>query len=274
MDLSQAINTVANLSATAAIASEKNKVTTEQIDLKHEPYKYLLRIGEQITERDKPLKPWSCTVDSLEDLIDLARYNAAGEGAKPDEVTIWHNENQVVVRRETSPRVPYAVFKFRKSEAYQKVLELDDSWYTQKEFIRLLRSDLPQVVREADALTAAVRQLDFRSQSTATGLVTLGKESMGREIASEVTGAGVLPETVALRVTMYDNAAPVDSWIQVNGDLDVDLQAYQLAIRPLAAELTAGQQAVANALHDWLEASANEGVKDKVIAVYRGTFNF
>ncbi len=153
-------------------------------------------------------------------------------------------------------------------------MDLHEESYSQKEFIRLLRSDLPNVVTAADSLVPLVRQLKWTQHSEHTGVVQLGNESMGREIAAQVSGASELPESVALVAPMYDNAEPIESLLHFNADLDVDLAALRLAIRPIQAELIAQRQRVAAAVHEWLHTLANEGSDSEAIAVYRGRFNF
>ncbi|MGD9644278.1 MAG: hypothetical protein AB7U73_01110 [Pirellulales bacterium] len=275
MDISAAIDRVAQLSANSTLATEKAKFALETKDLGNlDPYRYLVRIGDKIEEREKHLKPFNARVDSLEDLIDLARYGEKGETPTPGQVTIWHDEEKVVVRRADSPRIPFAYFEFRTSDAFDDVQLLHDQWFGQKEFIRLLRSDLPDVVTSADSLVPLVRQLKFSQHSEATGVVQLGRESMGREINNEVTAAGDLPESVQLVCPMYDNAEPIPTLLHVSADLDIDLAAGRLGLRPVKAQLIAERHKVAAAIHTWIHDRANEGGEGETIAVYRGQFHF
>ncbi|MBX9790161.1 MAG: hypothetical protein K2Y37_14690 [Pirellulales bacterium] len=276
MDLAAAVKQLIDLAAAKEQAAQRaaTQIETHDIDERH-PNHYLLRVGAEITERETPVPDFACQLDHIEDLIDLARHGERGEMPPAGTVTIWHNPAAIVVRRADFPRSAYAHLFLHQSRAAQIVDSLAKAGsFTQKQFIALVRSDLPNVIEGAASLVDAIRQLKFTSASEASGTVQLGKESMGRSIENEVTGAGVIPEFVTMRLPLYDNSAPVDSTITVTADVEIDLAEQRLSLRPVAAQLISEGQRVAADLHKWLSKEANAGDDEQTIAVYRGRVEF
>ena len=174
------------------------------------------------------------------------------------EASAWHMDNQVVAilddggdgRREN--RLDWSL---QPSGKFQAITEAAKTLRSHKEFVAFLVQNLRDELNAASpGLLGIIRNLKFRSVDAAEGNVQQGRESMGRQIESEVAGAGDLPETVTVSVRRW---AALDHVIEVECLLVLDTQERKLALRPLADEKVQAE----NSAQDWLHERITEVVQ-------------
>lgn len=77
--------------------------------------------------------------------------------------------------------------------------------YPQRDFVRLLRIDLAGCFSGQSNLLPLVRNLKWTGANEANLAVQHGKESIGRAITAQVSGADAIPEEVTLFVPIWEN---------------------------------------------------------------------
>lgn len=124
------------------------------------------------------------------------------------------------------------------------------SFLPQQSFVRLLRTTLAGCVPGPDILTM-VRKLKQSTQSTSEGEIQHGKESLGKNIMSKVSGEGAIPEQVTLVVPLFEN---FPQRFPVVCDLEIDPGSMTFQLTPLPQELTKASDAALEALRELLDA--------------------
>lgn len=198
------------------------------------------------------------TVNSVVDLIEAAkRWN--------DAPVIWLAADKVVLVTDDGDRRDSVTLPLVKSAAFETLLKLADKPVVdQQQLIRILRIDLQGTINRANLLTA-IRSIKFKTTDSGHANVQQGNESMGRLIEAEVTGAGDLPETVAVSCAIYSNHGEREKTYTVNCDLEVIASEKKFRFHPLPDEI----ERVTDAALTNIEAQIAEALKD--VPVFMGT---
>jgi hypothetical protein len=156
-------------------------------------------INGQIVEWDIPTPPREHHPATLDEIIALAkRFEDAGS-----EPVVWYNHEAVVlVIDDVGHRLETATLALEVSDTFAIVQQLrrDKPWYTQPDFVRLLRVDLAGTLDPA-VLLNRVRKLVI-GQKTTTEVNRRG-ESFGHEI-NALAGANTdPPDEVDLVLPVY-----------------------------------------------------------------------
>ncbi len=170
------------------------------------------------------------TVHSVADLIEAAkRWNA-----KP---TIWVSDKAIVLVTDDSDRRDSVTLPLTKSAGFLRLEALENSpVLDQLGMLRTLRIDLKGTAGRADLLTS-IRSLKWRQSASGHVDVQQGKESLGKVIENEVTGAGAIPEEVMVSVPVYSNPGESKKSYPVLCDLEVIAADQEFRFRPVADEL-------------------------------------
>lgn len=176
--------------------------------------RHVMAIGGDLKTVEKEIPSRNHTADTAEALQLL----------EIDESVVWHSNNTVVMVIDDS-------YKSYREDRVTWNLSPTDAWgllsrgihnESQKSLVRLLENDLREIIAyQAPGLLEAVRNIQFVKSSEATGHLQQGKESMGRAVKAEVTGATDIPKQVELRVRRWaeiDHTATL--LMQVYVDLD------------------------------------------------------
>jgi hypothetical protein len=177
--------------------------------------------GMQVTQ-DVPPTPRDHKAGSLDEIIALA--NRFGEGATDlgeGQPVVWYDEEKVVlVIDDSGHRVERATLTLDTSDVFACLCRLSKAreWMDQKPFVRLLKLDLAGKV-EPPYLIDRARKLKFEATSSSTGVVQRDRESLGRNITSEVTSDGDIPEEVLVNAPVFKTAGERDPyrWTAGNG---------------------------------------------------------
>ncbi len=106
----------------------------------------------------------------------------------------------------------------------------------QLEMLRTLRIDLQGTSDRADLITL-IRTLKWKQSASGHVDIQQGKESLGKTIENEISGAGDIPESVSVAVAVYSNPGESSKRYPVACDLEVDAGNQLFRFRPVADEL-------------------------------------
>lgn len=184
-------------------------------------------------------------VETVTDLVAAAeRWGKEG--------VIFINSDAVTLVTDDSDRRDTVILPLRKSHAFQTLERLDKTpSLDQVQFIRLLRIDLQGAANRADLLTA-VRKIKFRQSSAGESNVQHGSESLGRTIENEVSGAGNIPEQLAVTCSVFANPGLDEIEHSVMCDLEIVATESKFRFRPLPDELADVQSAALAEIHGQL----------------------
>lgn len=143
------------------------------------------------------------------------------------------------------------------------------AWLSQKETIELLRDQLCGLYSPADAVQN-LRSLSFTNNSSATGQVQAGRESLGRSIQSELSGWKDEWETLTVTVPVYDNVAHADGLpivATVTCTVSVDFSGQKFRIKPRAGEMDRVYREAGMVVIN----QVREATKDLAVAVFHGS---
>jgi hypothetical protein len=197
---------------------------------------------------------------------DLESFAAiVGDYGKKDEATVWHKDNTVVAvldAGDASYRDDSVRWLLTASEKFKALTQDAPRPRAHAEFVRFLVQTLrDELDASAPGLLGTIRNLKFRSADEQTGDIKQGRESMGRSIEAEITGAAELPETVLVKVRRW---ASLDYVATVECLLVLDVQERKLSLRPLADQLEQAE----NGAQGWLHGQLSGAVE---CPVYFGT---
>lgn len=232
--LQEAINAVASLARLQSEAQARLKDAKFMDDPHDDSHYYLLHDGV-LTEKEVPPPKREHVVNELDSLIRLA-VRAKEESKSP---VLWHCETGVILVWDDDDRREQAAWPLTRSQLWQSIGEVNGRALKQPLMIRLLRFALADAI-SAPELLDAIRTVKFTRKSDASGEINHGRESMGRSVDLEVTGAATLPENVLLHnVSIYDELSyPLD--LRFGLEVNVSEETFELCA--LAGVLTAARR--------------------------------
>ena len=158
----------------------------------------------------------ACDVDALADHC-LAESSA-----------VWHRDNEVVAVLDADVsgfRDDRVTWELLASEKWIALTVNAKTARSHADFVRfLVRYLRDELEASAPGLLGLVRNLKFRSLDEGTGAVQHGKESMGRSIEREISGAEALPETVTIKLRRW---AKLEIFVEVECLLILDTERPQ-----------------------------------------------
>lgn len=213
-----------------------------------DPVQVLISHGGAYEKHQLPPAHRKHTVRTLDDMILITERASAVWGGKP---VLWHDRASVVLVVDDGERRDLVTMPLQIAETYATVEKLATRKFTQKEFVQLLRVSLRGCVVDK-TLLPAVRELKFKKNASGTSGIQHGRESMGREIESEIVGADAIPEEVVLQTRVYNNP-DVQYMAKVACALDIDLESETFTLRPMPDQLEEAVQGAQNEVRTRLE---------------------
>lgn len=181
-----------------------------------------------------------------------------GDFGEKDNSTVWHLDNAVIGvldARDESYRDDRVTWTLTASEKFLALTRQAPTPRTHPDFVRFLVQTLrDELDAAAPGLLGTLRNLKFRTEDEQAGEVKQGRESMGRQIEAEVTGATDLPETVLIKVRRW---ASLEYVATVECLLVLDVKERKLSLRPLADQLEQAE----NGAQDWLHQQLQSAVE-------------
>jgi hypothetical protein len=185
---------------------------------------------------EAPPPPRAHKVGSVADLCALADRFAAG-GATP---AVWYNEDVVVLvidDGELDHRAERATLELDFSRRFLALrgLEASNEWKNQKDMIRLLRIDLAGCLAPS-ALLTPLRKVRYETGSAGTADRQHGRESVGREVTSQVHASDSLPEEVFLECPVWSTPGLTKTFA-VRCTFEIEPEAGLFRLKPMADDL-------------------------------------
>lgn len=242
MDLSAAIKLIQETAVTA-----RGAWLVPGVDLRN---RFLICHNGMLVEQAADPPARCHKVRNLETLSTLVDGRASA--------SIWHADNTVVALLDDSDaghRDDQVTWNLSASEKFKALVEQARQPRVHADFVRWLVQNLrDEFDAAAPGLLGTIRNLKFRSADEQTGNIQQGRESMGRQIEAEITGASELPETVIVKVRRW---ASLDYVAAVECLLVLDTTERKLSLRPLADQLERAE----NDAQDWLHAQLTAEVQ-------------
>lgn len=158
--------------------------------------------------RDKE-SPWRN--HSLESVGDIQKLVEAMQLRVEDaDPVVWIGQGRVtIILDDKGIRRHRVRCEQHYTEEFSLLSKLREKEFSQRDLLRLLRVDLASAATESsEVLRKAAKVINSRVLSTTHGTVVKNRESMGREIDSEVISAdGDIPDTVQFRCEVFDDPA-------------------------------------------------------------------
>jgi hypothetical protein len=140
--------------------------------------------------------------ETLQTPSELRNFIAANPGGNS---AVFVGPEQVVFVYDMQDRRNVAVCPLKTSPQYQLLLSPPQQM-SQSDFIRLLRIPLHGCLT-SENLIPLLRELKFESGDIANTTIQHGRESMGRQINSAVTGVDKIPDEIGLLIPVFENHA-------------------------------------------------------------------
>lgn len=214
-------------------------------------------------ERRLPPPKRSHLVSTIE---DLARLALAAHESDLDPA-VWHCAERVQLVFSQSDPWDLATVPLVKTPQWQTLeRHAGRAPLRQREMLSLLRVDLAGCLA-TPRLIAAVSHVNFRAVAGGESIIQQGRESLGRQIESEVQGVKEqIPERETLRVPLYENVGEREMKWDVECDLEVNASEQVFVLRPLPGQL---EEAIA--LHQGDIRQRLEAALGDVVPVYAGS---
>lgn len=181
---------------------------------------------------------------------------------------IWHRGDQViaVVDATSEHRDDRVTLNLMQSSKWTALLFEAHKKREHASFIRFLVLSLrDELDTSAPGLLGLLRSLNFKTVDAGDGNIQHGKESMGRSVQMEITGANDLPETVTIKLRRW---AKLDIFVEVECLIVLDTETRTLALQPLADATEIAEDDAQRQLHELLvaatEGSVNYGYPGQV----------
>lgn len=216
-----------------------------------------------------PTSPRNTTLQSIDQVP--AYVNHAMDKWNADPAVYYTNTGAIAVLEESTIRPSRngrASVKLSESKQLKTLRKFsenrDGAWIPHKAFVLLLRIDFEDCIspEQLDYLVRALGSLEFTDGSRTSSTVARNRESLGREVLSEVKTLNDLdiPEQVVLQVRLFTDPA-LQSRRQIVCKLETDPVKGQLALLPLANELENAMDKEMSDLGDMLRSSINSRPK-------------
>ncbi len=215
-------------------------------------------VNGKIESRAIEPSPRNHSVDQIEDIIRLANRFDGEEGCSP---VVWYDEDAVVlVIDDAENRLDQARFDLKTSNVFDKIRELreDKTYYSQKDFVRLLRIELAGTLQPG-ILLDRVRKIRWETTDARTGEVTRNRESLGREINAKVDSTADIPEEVVLEAPVYSSRGE-RALYGFHCSVEVEPLNQTFRLMPLPDEIERVQQLAVQSIGERLAESLNEGI--------------
>lgn len=170
----------------------------------------------------------------------------------------WHRGDKVTLVLDNSAeslRDDIATWELTPTEAWVAATRMMIG-VGQKALVRVLSTSLRKEIEEgAPHFLEAVRLVKFDSSQHSEGEVRHAKESMGKSIKAEATGAGAIPEWVTLKVRRW---AELDHVAELDLRVDVDVHEEEFTVKPTTDDLKVSELAAQKFLGDHLRSHLAE----------------
>ncbi len=193
-------------------------------------YFYYLRTADGTLERHEA-KPSPRAHKTL-DIASLVRFGAALDTGESSPVLWYSRVGLVLIVDDATRRDRVSMsLEFSPQMLLLQSLERETKWYTQAQFLSLLRVKLGACLINHPALIPSLRKIKFRTSSEGGSEIVQAKASVGKSLSAELSGAEPIPEEVTLSVSIFNGRA---EYSEIVCSLDVDPEKVTFSLTPLA----------------------------------------
>lgn len=199
------------------------------------------------------------------DLVSLIALAIRPTNPSP---VIWYCATDVRLILDDDDRREIVVFQLTPSAEFAKLCELEEtsSPLTQMGLIRLLRLELNVPSEQL----APFRRLDWSQRTGGGAKIEHTKQSLGRQIEAEISGADALPDSIGILIPVYREAGERVRY-EVRCAIEINPTDQTFLLRPFPGQLDTAielhQQDIASRLKE--NVKSETGLKQSV-AVYHG----
>lgn len=189
------------------------------------------------------------TLDSFRAAVKTFRYASADPLAEDRPPLLWVSMSQVVaVFDDEAFRQSRTTWKIQPSHVFGEVS--DSGEFNHTEFVRFLRHTLADVLFDPDNLVDIVRAVKFTTGSETASEITPGKNTLGKSVMREVTGAVQIPEDVVLTFEPFPSADifEVKKTVSVDCSLFTDAADQTFELSPKPGQIDAAKAEALDAL--------------------------
>ncbi len=191
--------------------------------------------------------------EKIESPVEMDKFIAQRMGAKALlNPAIFYDEDAVVLAYDIDDRRDFAICNLQRSSQWNKLQQVANKAMPQKDFIRLLRVDFRGCLADTSLLNL-LRGVQWTANDSGQTNIQHGKESLGRQITSQVQGVDVIPEELALTIPVFENHS---FRVRVQCAIDVIVDSRSFGITPFPQEM---HNALESALDDILLQFSKEG---------------
>jgi hypothetical protein len=191
---------------------------------------------------DKPVPLYRRTVESLDDLLGVAADVHVEKNERSScctDMAFWVSNAGVKLLTNENDSRQWVLFPLTYSKPWQllKKFAANIELLEQKVLVRTL-----VLIFDADpAVVVPWRKLNFTNGSTVSRETYHDKDRLGREIQSQASGMGDLPETIALSVPIFREMGERDP-VTVVSKVEIDAAAGRIAMVPNELQLAAAEE--------------------------------
>jgi hypothetical protein len=203
-------------------------------------------------EADRP--PWAHEAHSLQAVVAIAKEAQAANFA-----SVWYGADHVTALFGEDLRN-----RVRLGLAHSEPFLQLHAWRTTKaaltqvELVRSLRTTFRDALAQAGELVNVLKRVNFTATAATQGEVGHGRASLGKQIAGEVTGTGVIPEYVTFNFPVFANACLRALRGSVECALEPDAATGTFRVIPLPGQLELAAESALAALGEQLRAELGE----------------
>lgn len=182
-----------------------------------------------------PTQPETST-DSKSAAADEEAGELGDEGEPVGETIVWYDRPAIVVILDDFTRRDRATMELKFTPQMQQLLELEEKQtkFNQVAFRRLLKIELAGC-RQDDAVLNWVSAMKFSNNSTAGGVITNQRASLGKAVDDAASSElGPCPETMTLQVRIFDDPSLRDTWpVECEVEILAPEQSFRLVPLPM-----------------------------------------
>ena len=218
----------------AGLANRSQK--PEVITIRNTPRKAWIAFNGSLADVTLEQSPREHIVDSLESLMEIAAHSVF------ESYFIWvspvHIEIRDDDRHESHVRMP-----LRTSAMLQALMDHSHKPMSHRKFLQVMRTEFDTLL--PSGFLAQYAKADFARLSSASSAVERGKETLGRNVESEVVNAKDLPDTFTLKIPLYKNHGMLEPHtfrVRVDADASNFDEPFTMLLDPDAIDLAVNSQ--------------------------------
>lgn len=222
--------------AIAKLTSQANEHIHPKITaIPGDPRKVFVSDRSGVREMKLPPDLRSHTVAGIGDLLEAYKVWCGEPSASEALGVFWHDSDVVTLVIDDFDRRDRVTMPLEYTQQFARIKKLAEQPHlSQREAVNLFRHDLKDC--GPDTMLPALRKLEFKRKNDGSRTFEHGKESLGRSIELQVTGASAIDEYVTFRVPLYKNPG-VHLVVGIQCSIELDSEKEQIIIKPLPDQI-------------------------------------